>query len=123
MAAGKTVLVVEDDPKVASFVQELLTQNNYRVLIANDGLLAIDQTNRNHVDIVLMDIRLPISSGFWFCQALRKKKNTRNIPVVMMSGEMDTENTQRARLAGAVATVQKPFTIQELLSVVEKNSR
>ena len=122
MTTEKTVLVVEDDPQVATLVEDILTENHYNVLVVSDGLGAIEQTNHHHVDIVLMDIRLPIFSGFWFCQALRQKKNTRNIPVVMMSGAMDEEKSAKARQAGAVATVQKPFTSQELLAVVEKNS-
>ena len=122
MTTEKTVLVVEDDPRVADLVEEILTENHYHVLVANDGLGAIEQTNHHHVDIVLMDVRLPIFSGFWFCQALRQKKNTRNIPVVIMSGDLDEEKTHKAHEAGAVATVQKPFTTKELLSVVEKNS-
>ena len=69
-----------------------------------------------------MDIQMPFFSGFWFCDALRRKKNTRNIPVIMVSGLLDEESVKKAFKAGAVDTVKKPFTEQELLRAVEKNA-
>ena len=122
MDTEKTVLVVDDDPEVAELIQEILTLHHYHVLVVHDGLEAIEQTNHRHVDLILMDIRMPFFSGFWFCYAFRKKKNTRNIPIVMVSAIMDEDNLQKARLAGASDTVQKPFTSEELLHVVEKNA-
>jgi CheY-like chemotaxis protein len=123
LTTGKTVLVVDDDPKVASLVEDILTEEgHYQVLSVGDGLGAIEQTNHHHVDIVLMDVGLPMLSGYFFCHALRKKKNTRNIPVVMMSGTMDEAKAEKARSVGAVATMQKPFSSGELLALVEKNA-
>jgi CheY-like chemotaxis protein len=122
LTTEKTVLVVDDDPKVVRLVEDILTENHYHVLGVGDGLGAIEQTNHHHVDIVLMDVQLPLFSGFWFCHALKQRKNTRNIPVVMMSGEMNADKTKKARQAGAVATVQKPFSSKELLALVEKNA-
>src|SRR5262245_11001644 len=112
----KTVLVVDDDPLMGELMEEILSMNHYHVILAHDGVEAMSQTNRHHIDIILMDIRLPNFSGFWFCQAFRKKKNTCNIPVVMVSALMNEDNARKARLAGAVGTVKKPFTSQELLT-------
>ena len=120
--AEKTVLVVDDDPLMGELMEEILSMNHYHVLVAHDGLEAMNQTNRHHIDIILMDIRLPYFSGFWFCQAFRRKKNTCNIPVVMVSALMTEDNARKAHLVGAVGTVKKPFTSQELLSAVEQNA-
>ena len=123
MVAEKTVLVVEDDPQVAELIQEILMMHHYHVLMVHNGLEAIEQTNHHHIDLILMDIRMPFFSGFWFCYAFRKKKNTRNIPIVMVSAMLDDENVEKkARLAGAADTVKKPFTSEELLHAVEKNA-
>ncbi len=118
----KTILVVEDDPKLAFLIQKVLTRHHYYVLVAHDGLEAIKQTSRHHVNLILMDIRLPYFSGFWFCNAFKKKKNTKNIPIVIVSGLLDENNDQKARLAGASDTVKKPFTNEELLLAVQKNA-
>ena len=118
----KTVLVVDDDPNVVELIHEILCMHHYHVLAAHDGLEAIEQTKHHHIDLVLMDIRMPYFSGLWFCDAFRRKKNTRNIPVVIVSAIMDEENEHRAHQAGAVDTVKKPFTCDQLLQVVEKNA-
>ena len=122
MVTEKTVLVVDDDPEVAELIEEILTIHHYHVLVVHDGLEAIEQTNRHHIDLILMDIRMPYFSGFWFCDAFRHKKNTKNIPIVMVSALMDDDNAQKARLVGASDTVKKPFTSEELLQIIEKNS-
>ena len=118
----KTVLVVEDDSVVAELIQQTLISHHYQVLLAHDGLEAMQQTNYHHVDLIVMDTRQPYFSGFWFCQAFRRKKNTRNIPIVLVSAVVDDENDRKARLAGAASTVKRSFTSEELLEVVEKNS-
>ena len=118
----KTVLVVDDNPLDCELIQEILNESHYQVLTAHDGLEAVEWTNHGHVDLILMDIRMPLFSGLWFCAAFKKKKNTCNIPVVIMSGMLDEENEEKARLAGACACVKKPFNCRELLDVVEKNA-
>ena len=118
----KTVLVVDDDPAVCELIQEILKPYPYHVLTAHDGLEAIDHTNRHHIDLILMDIRLPLFSGIWFCDAFKKKHNTANIPIVMVSALMDELNEEKSRRAGACATVKKPFGCDELLRVVEQNA-
>lgn len=118
----KTVLVVDDDPDARELIQEILSERHYQVLTAHDGLEAVQWTNHGHIDLILMDIRMPLFSGLWFCGMFKKKKNTCNIPIVIVSGMLDEENEEKARLAGACACVKKPFSCQELLEVVEKNA-
>ncbi len=118
---NKTVLVVDDDLLMTQLIEEILTIHHYRVLVVHDGLEAIQQTNQHHVDLILMDLRMPYFSGLWFCDAFKRRKNTKNIPIVIISGLLDEENTQKARLVGAAATMKKPFTTEEILEVVEKN--
>lgn len=118
----KTVLVVDDDPDARELIQEILSERHYHVLTAHDGLEAVEWTNHGHIDLILMDIRMPLFSGIWFCGMFKKKKNTYNIPIVIVSGLLDEENAEKARLAGACACVKKPFSCQELLEVVEKNT-
>jgi CheY-like chemotaxis protein len=119
---GKTILVVDDDPDFCELIQEFLNGIHYQVLTAHDGLEAVAWTNQGHVDLILMDIHMPIFSGLWFCAAFKKKKNTRNIPIVIISGALDEVSEKKARLVGACACLKKPFSRQELLDVVKKNA-
>ena len=121
-AGEKTILVVDDDPEVAELMAEVLSIHHYRVLVVHNGLEAIEQTNHHHVDLILMDIRMPYFSGFWYCDAFKHKKNTKNIPIVIVSGLLDDDTDRQARLVGAADTMKKPFTNEELLRAVEKNA-
>ena len=117
----KTVLVVDDDPAACELIQEILSGHRYQVLTAHNGLEAVECTKHGHIDLILMDVRMPLFSGFWYCAAFKKKKNTCNIPIVMVSGLLDEDGVEKARLAGACACVKKPFSCQEILDVVERN--
>ena len=118
----KTVLVVDDDPSTCDLIREMLDSKDYRVIIAHDGLEAFEYTQRGRVDLILMDIRMPFFSGYWFCDAFKHKKNTANIPIVIVSGILDEEGVERAYKAGACAAVKKPFKTQELLDVISRNT-
>lgn len=118
----KTVLIVDDDPSMGEFIGELLNINHYRVLIAHNGLEAIQATQQSHINLILMDIHMPLLSGFWYCDTFKHKKNTCNIPIVMVSAGLDEETIEKARKVGACDSVKKPFTCQEILDAVRKNA-
>ncbi len=121
-AHDKTVLVVDDDPAACELIQEILKLHHYHVLTAHDGLEAVSFTNQGHIDLILMDIRMPYFSGLWFCDMFKKRKNTSNIPIVMVSALMDEEVSEKAIHMGACATIKKPFSCDELLKLVDKNA-
>ena len=116
-----TVLVVDDDAATRELIGEIL-RPHHQVLFAQNGLEAFQWTQRGHIDLILMDILMPLFSGFWFCNAFKRKRSTANIPIVIVSGMLNDENVEKARLVGACATVKKPFRCDELLEVVEKNA-
>ncbi len=118
----KTVLIVDDDPSMGEFIGELLNLNHYHVVVAHNGLEAIQATQKGHIDLILMDIHMPLLSGFWYCDTFKHKKNTCSIPIVMVSAEMDEETIEKAHKVGACDTVKKPFTCQEILDAVKKNA-
>jgi CheY-like chemotaxis protein len=116
----KTILVVDDDAAVCELIQEILSPYSYHVLSAQNGLEAVEKTHHHHVDLILLDIRLPYFSGFWFCDAFKHKKNTSNIPIVMISATLDEEKKQKALQMGACAVLQKPFGLNTLLEAVRQ---
>ena len=118
----KTILVVDDDPLVCELIREMLLARPYRILLAHDGLEAFECAQRVHIDLILMDIRMPFFSGYWFCDAFKHKKSTANIPIVIVSALLDEDGVEKAHHCGACATVKKPFSCEELLDVVSKNA-
>ncbi len=118
---AKKILVVDDDRDTLEIIEKMLSSKDYEVLTVEDGPHAMEVTNKQHLDLILLDYRMPLFSGLWYCNALKHKPNTRNIPIVLVSSGLDEETIQRAKDVGAVDYLKKPFGSQELLQVVEKN--
>lgn len=117
----KTILVVDDDVEMAQIMEEILRKCGYDVVLAHDGLQAIEKSKNNGVDLILLDVRMPFFSGFWFCDAFKQRETTKNIPIVMVSGTLDEENIRKAHDLGASACLRKPFKPAELVHLVERN--
>lgn len=118
----KRVLVVDDDPHIADIMTRILEQH-YEVLRVEDGLHAVEASHRTHIDLIVMDVHMPNFSGLWYCRAFKDKAQTRNIPIVFVSGDGDEEVIQKAYALGACAYLKKPFIAEDLLGAVEKNLR
>ena len=116
----KKILVVDDDAEITMIVEDILKHHNYQVIVAHDGLQAIEKSNQEKVDIILLDICMPFFSGFWFCDAFKKRPQTQHIPVIVVSALSDENNIKKAYQMGASAYLKKPFSSGELLEVIEK---
>jgi len=99
---------------------EILSTRNYEIVLAHDGIRAIEKSNKEKVDLILLDIRMPFFSGFWFCDAFKQKPETKDIPVVIVSALSNPEDIEKAYRLGAAGYLTKPFKAAELIGVVEK---
>ena len=115
----KNILIVDDDKEMTMILGDILETHHYGVTFAYDGLQAFEKTQKEKVDLILLDICMPYFTGFWFCDAFKNKPQTRHIPIVMMSGMPDEENRERALNLGAVAFLKKPFNPSELLKILK----
>lgn len=115
------ILIIDDDEELAGLMKEILVDCHHEVMLAGDGLRGVEQSLKHQIDLILLDIRMPYFSGMWFCNFFKQKPQTKNIPIVMISGCLDDENAEKARSLGAAACLKKPFGAAELLSVVQKN--
>ena len=118
------VLVVEDDPAIREFVVEALRDEGYPVQVARDGAEAITALQKgspppDRLCLVLLDMMLPKADGVDVLRALTDLGGY--VPVVAMSA--DRARLSEARSAGAQATVAKPYDLNRLIDVVERNCR
>lgn len=117
---GKKILIIDDDVEMATMMGEILSTRNYEIILAHDGIRAIEKSNKEKVDLILLDIRMPFFSGFWFCDAFKQKPETKDIPVVIVSALSNPEDIEKAYRLGAAGYLTKPFKATELIGVVEK---
>jgi signal transduction histidine kinase/AraC-like DNA-binding protein len=119
---AKTILVVDDDPGTLEMHARIVGAHSpaHRVLAARDGLEALDVLRRERVDLVLLDLMMPELDGFGVLEAMRDGEATRQIPVIVLTGQVLTEEDM-ARLNRGVATVLSKglFSVEETLAHVD----
>lgn len=111
------ILIVEDEPKVASFIQKGLEENHYDAEITYDGLSAEKLALLNNYNLFILDVIIPGISGVDLCKKL--KKINPNIPVLMLTALGTTDDKLIGFDAGANDYLVKPFEFRELLARVK----
>ncbi len=115
------ILVVEDEEKLAKFVQLELGYEGYKVTVANDGLSGLMAARDAEPDLVLLDWMMPGLSGVEVCRRLRATGAT--MPVILLTAKDGIEDRVAGLDAGADDYVVKPFSIEELLARVRAHLR
>lgn len=106
------ILVVEDDPSVAQVLADVLRFEGHDVLVALDGVEALNVLETTTVDGVFLDLVMPGLDGLTVLSRVRIRYPT--LPVVILSAHAETEETRRARELGAVDIITKPTALREL---------
>lgn len=116
-ATRRTAIVAEDESLIRMDVVETLTEAGFEVVAAvGDGVAAVEKTRELRPDIVVMDVKMPKSDGVTAAEKIGEENLA---PVVILTAFSQKELVERARDAGAMAYVVKPFTPADLLPAVE----
>ncbi len=116
---SKKVLLVEDEKNVILGVRTCLDAVGYDVEIVEDGEEALNSVNREHPDLILLDLLLPKVDGFEVLKTLKDKEETSKIPVIVLTAKAEEVDRQRAMDLGAESYMTKPFKPQELWDVLK----
>jgi len=108
------VLIVDDTPANLAYLSDALNDAGFKVLVAIDGVTALERLNLVTPDIILLDAVMPAMDGFETCQAIKQRPDTRDIPVIFMTGLVDTAHVVRAFEQGAIDYVIKPVRQEEV---------
>ena len=113
-----TVLIVEDNAEVAQMVAEKLAKE-YNVLTAENGKGGLDKLSKNHIDIVVSDIMMPVMDGLEMTQKIKTNIETSHIPVILLTARQTLESNIEGLRSGADAYIVKPFSVTHLLTQVQ----
>lgn len=116
--AKKRVLLVDDDKELVESVRTALTTHGYEVLIARDGTEALARVERDHPDLMLLDLVMPRRSGLTVLDRMHHS-GMRSTPVIMMTGTDEQRHRDAAALRGVSVFLSKPFAIEQLLTEVD----
>jgi two-component system, chemotaxis family, chemotaxis protein CheY len=113
------ILVVDDDIDLCTLLSRFLEKHGYEVYSAQDALQAVDILQREQIGIVLTDFNMPHVDGIRFTEQLRKDPRYAETPVIMMSGELSDDISDRGMRKGVAMTLAKPIDFERLLSLVK----
>lgn len=108
-----TILVVEDEPELRAFLKKSLS-DTYRVLVAANGLQAMEIIGKMTVSLVVTDVMMPKMDGCELCRAIKTRMEFSGIPVVMLTAKNTVEARLEGYMAGAEEYIEKPFSMKYL---------
>lgn len=107
------ILVVEDDKNTSKLMKAVLSHAGYEVFLASDGLAALDITDHQHIDLIVLDIMMPKMDGYKFTETVRACGDT--TPILMVTAKQLPEKKCRGFLAGTDDYMVKPVNEEEML--------
>jgi diguanylate cyclase (GGDEF)-like protein len=117
---GKKILVVDDDPNVGLLISAVLKKYNYLVTTLYHGDEVLTFLRDNKPDLILLDLRMPGIDGFALCKRIREAPDTRDIPVVILSGVSEVDAKVNTIELGADDFITKPFDVRELRARINR---
>lgn len=114
----KTILIVEDDPKIVAALEIRLKDAGYATLSAGDAATGFSKAVQHLPDLVVLDISIPAGDGLQLARQLRGLDHTRHIPFLFVTANKDPELRERAMDLGAAGLFDKPYNADELLAVI-----
>lgn len=116
---GVTLLIVDDDEFVRRTLSRVLGAQSNRILTAPDGRSALQLARSAAPDLIILDVNMPGLDGRQVCRALRESENTRDIPVLMLSGLGQFGDALQGLAAGADDYLAKPVDVDRLRARLE----
>ena len=114
------ILIVDDEPHMLRLTELSLKKGGFDLLIGRNGHQAIDLAQRNHPDLIVMDVLMPEMDGLTALRALKQQPATAEIPVIMLTARGHVMTRQEAESSGAALFLTKPFSPTHLLREAER---
>jgi len=114
----KKILVVDDSRTALFMVTTILRKERYELVTASDGEEALAAAEAERPDLILMDVVMPRKTGFEACRELKRREDTRAIPIILVTTRGEGENVEAGFESGCNDYVTKPINAQELLTKV-----
>jgi len=118
MQEKKTILIVDDTETNIDILLELL-DDEYDILVALSGENALEIVEKEKIDLILLDIMMPIMDGYKVCSLLKENDRTKDIPVIFITAKTDEDSIEKAYKVGGFDYVTKPFKPRELLARIK----
>jgi len=115
---GKRILVVDDDENILNLEKTILEQRGFEVTGAVGGAEALAMLEEQTFDLVLLDVMMPEVDGFTVCRKIKEDPRLKDLPVIFLTAKGGGEALAEGFESGAVMYINKPFTANKLLTIV-----
>jgi DNA-binding response OmpR family regulator len=116
---SKKILVADDEPNIVTALEFLLQRNGFEVQVARNGEEALKLVESGVPDLVLLDVMMPLRSGYEVCKRIRERSEWGHIKIVMLSAKGRDAEVTKGMAMGADLYVTKPFSTRELLEKIK----
>lgn len=116
------ILIIEDNADTRNFLETMLGKE-FEIIAAENGVIGIDYARNKAPDLILLDIMLPILSGYDACSLLKKDEKTRHIPTLFLSAKNTVSDITQGLASGADDYIAKPFDYKELMARIRARLR
>ena len=116
----KKILIVEDEESLLKLESILLTSKGFEVKGVANGRAALEEIQKSHPDLILLDIMLPEMDGFEVCKKIKEDPQTRDIPVIMLTAKKTREDMEKGKEVGADCYITKPFKSAMVIETIQR---
>lgn len=113
---ARRVLIADDEPNIVTALEFLLQRSGHEVSVARNGDEALKLIEQNPPDLVLLDVMMPLRSGYEVCQVVRERDEWKHIKIVMLTAKGGEADTAKGVALGADLYVTKPFSTRDLVA-------
>ncbi|MDO8885394.1 response regulator [Candidatus Oleimmundimicrobium sp.] len=119
MSKGK-ILVVDDEPDISNLIKFTLERRGYKIILAKNGQDAMNIAKKEQPKLILLDVIMPVINGYEVCRLLKECAETKDIPVIMLSGKTQKTEIEHGLKVGANNYICKPFSPKEFANTIEE---
>jgi len=117
---SKTILVVDDSESIRLLVTATLENVGYNVIVAVDGVDALQYITGDHLDLIITDLNMPNKDGIELIKNLRAQETYKFTPILLLTTESQADKKREAKEAGATGWIVKPFFQEKLITTIKK---
>ena len=118
---GAKILVIDDSKTIRRSAENLLSQEGFEVITANDGYEALAKVVEHNPDIIFVDIMMPRLDGYQTCALIKNNARYSSIPIILLSSKDSIFDKARGRIVGSQFYLTKPFTRDDLLGAIDEH--
>jgi DNA-binding response OmpR family regulator len=115
---AKRILVVDDDENILNLERTILEGKGFEVVAASSGARALEILAKEAFDLILLDVMMPEIDGFTVCRKIKEDSRLKEVPVIFLTAKGGGEALAEGFESGAVMYINKPFTANKLLTIV-----